>query len=333
MVQKLLVLSNHPVFQHNNHYQYHHHHHYDYYSSMPNVVSSYTISPQTSLSYIPIPRIVNSNSKMVVATTLSSKYHPHPFNTLQHTPTSTYYRSNNPLQMAKDDNDYSLSSSSSSSKKKKKKRKKVIKKGFDPSIQESKYIPFNQGTMDTALCIVPPDDAWDNIQRARHLTRDPTFYQWPPTIRLFHPFLPKSQVRDTAISLANLIETCNIESFDITLDQLLIVPHLEVLEELEQVEKELPSSSSTTSSTSHDAHGNDNGSDGGSGSGSDSGSQSDVEALIQAEEEKGKRKLQRRLKNEENKKKMNDPSYNENTTIAADTIDKEQQQQQQQRQQ
>jgi hypothetical protein len=38
-------------------------------------------------------------------------------------------------------------------------------------------IKINSGSMDSALCIVPPDDAWDVIQRARHLgTPDgPTF--------------------------------------------------------------------------------------------------------------------------------------------------------------
>lgn len=32
-------------------------------------------------------------------------------------------------------------------------------------------------TFSTAVCIVPPDDAWDSIQRARHLARDTSFYK------------------------------------------------------------------------------------------------------------------------------------------------------------
>jgi hypothetical protein len=34
-----------------------------------------------------------------------------------------------------------------------------------------------RSTFSTAVCIVPPDDAWDTIQRARHLARDTTFYK------------------------------------------------------------------------------------------------------------------------------------------------------------
>lgn len=32
-------------------------------------------------------------------------------------------------------------------------------------------------TFSTAMCIVPPDEAWDSIQRARHLARDTSFYK------------------------------------------------------------------------------------------------------------------------------------------------------------
>lgn len=61
-------------------------------------------------------------------------------------------------------------------------------------------------TMSTALCIVPPDDAWDTIQRARHLARDTSFYKWPPAIRLFHPFAPKREIPNLVGQLAEWIE-------------------------------------------------------------------------------------------------------------------------------
>ena len=35
----------------------------------------------------------------------------------------------------------------------------------------------SMSTFSTAVCIVPPDDAWDTIQRARHLARDTSFYK------------------------------------------------------------------------------------------------------------------------------------------------------------
>jgi hypothetical protein len=100
--------------------------------------------------------------------------------------------------------------------------------------------PINGGTMDSALCIVPPDDAWDVIQRARHSARDATFYTWPPCIRLFHPFVPRQNLTDTATDIAQLIQQMNISSFDITLDQLLILPHFELVEQEEDRMASLP---------------------------------------------------------------------------------------------
>ncbi|KAL9185891.1 hypothetical protein ACHAXT_003668 [Thalassiosira profunda] len=61
-------------------------------------------------------------------------------------------------------------------------------------------------TFNTAVAIVPPDDAWDAIQRARHLARDTTFYRWPPAIRLFHPFAPPARVPDLVGKLAEYVE-------------------------------------------------------------------------------------------------------------------------------
>ena len=66
-------------------------------------------------------------------------------------------------------------------------------------------------TMSTALCIVPPDDAWDTIQRARHLARDTSFYKWPPAIRLFHPFAPKNEIPGLVGMLADWIDDQNDE--------------------------------------------------------------------------------------------------------------------------
>ena len=65
--------------------------------------------------------------------------------------------------------------------------------------------------MSTALCIVPPDDAWDTIQRARHLARDTSFYKWPPAIRLFHPFAPKNEIPGLVGMLADWIDDQNDE--------------------------------------------------------------------------------------------------------------------------
>ena len=61
--------------------------------------------------------------------------------------------------------------------------------------------------MSTALCIVPPYEAWDGIQRARHLARDSSFfYRWPPALRLFHPFANVCDLPTLAGKLAHWID-------------------------------------------------------------------------------------------------------------------------------
>lgn len=105
-------------------------------------------------------------------------------------------------------------------------------------------LPQSKGTSArsfwTALAIVPPQEHWDRIQRARHYARDSLFHQWPPAIRLFHPFSPpvtsassSSPLVDDqhgALEVAQVVEELDLEPFEITLDTWVIVPHLEALE-------------------------------------------------------------------------------------------------------
>ncbi len=140
---------------------------------------------------------------------------------------------------------------------------------------ESSSNEYAQGTMDTALCIIPPDDAWDDIQRARHFAKDPSFYTWPPAIRLFHPFVERATITEVSSAVAELIEKYELESFDVTIDKLLIVPHFEDLQLHEDAQRQLPDQASII----------------------DKGPSEDeerVQALIRSEERKGKRKLAKR---------------------------------------
>ncbi len=124
-------------------------------------------------------------------------------------------------------------------------------------------LSLSPSSMETALCIIPPDDAWDDIQRARHLCHDTTFYKWPPAIRLFHPFLPKSAsystshtsstITNAALEIASIIETYDISKFNITLDHLLILPFLEEIEDrLEEEKHYLPNQSSSNNNNGYD---------------------------------------------------------------------------------
>ena len=85
-------------------------------------------------------------------------------------------------------------------------------------------------TIATALCVIPPETAWDTIQRARYIARDKTYHKWPPAIRLFHPFCQQDDIPDAALRIAQLVEKYEIKPFKVTLSSWVIVPHLEALE-------------------------------------------------------------------------------------------------------
>ena len=87
---------------------------------------------------------------------------------------------------------------------------------------------------ETALAVVPPDEAWDRLQRARHVAMDPSNKIWPPAIRLFHPFVLGNNDDDllytTALQIAEIVEKYQIEPFQVTLSEWSIVPHVEAME-------------------------------------------------------------------------------------------------------
>jgi len=95
-------------------------------------------------------------------------------------------------------------------------------------------------SMSTALCIVPPEEVWDTIQRARYVAKDSTYRRWPPAIRLFHPFFPRPQLEDAALDVATFIEKQKIRPFKVTLNSFAVIPHLEAIEVDLEATKSLP---------------------------------------------------------------------------------------------
>mmetsp|Transcript_699 Transcript_699/g.1455 ORF Transcript_699/g.1455 Transcript_699/m.1455 type:complete len:623 (+) Transcript_699:410-2278(+) len=89
----------------------------------------------------------------------------------------------------------------------------------------------------TALAIVPPLEDWDRLQRARHYARDPVFREWPPAIRLFHPFDKSPNI---AFDIAQLIEDLQLEAFDVTLDTWVIIPNVEATKKVWEDQQFLP---------------------------------------------------------------------------------------------
>ncbi|GKY93638.1 hypothetical protein MPSEU_000331200 [Mayamaea pseudoterrestris] len=154
--------------------------------------------------------------------------------------------------------------------------KKHLQQSQDPFIRST--------TFQTALVIVPPDRAWDSLQRARHFARDSTYTKWPPCIRLFHPFCLFEKLSDVAMDLALIVEEANLEPFDITLSQWTILPHAEVLQADALALESMPESVRLETS-SHEKLFIDN---------EEKQRRRDIEELIKSEEKLGKARKRRR---------------------------------------
>ena len=128
-----------------------------------------------------------------------------------------------------------------------------------------------------------------------HAARDASFYTWPPAIRLFHPFVPRDNLTDAATDIADLIQKLNISSFDITLDQILILPHFELLEEMEDRAALLPTQHEHRRSISADASSHRRSYRTYTEEDRELGDIDEVQQLIRKEELKGMKKLQQRL--------------------------------------
>lgn len=90
---------------------------------------------------------------------------------------------------------------------------------------------------ESSLAIIPSLKDWDRLQRARHFARDPVFHEWPPAIRLFHPF---DRSPDAAFDVAQIIEDLEIESFQIKMDSWIIIPNLEATKKEWDNQQQLP---------------------------------------------------------------------------------------------
>jgi hypothetical protein len=164
----------------------------------------------------------------------------------------------------------------------------------------------------TALAIVPPEDAWDTIQRARYMAGDPSYQQWPPCLRLFcyhhhdqqNDGAGKSssssstttgaaaadpgvmqRITDDPLQIAAVVEKYNIAPFTVRLNRWTILPHAEViLHEKQQQQQHLRAAAAAAQSTAT--------------TGTDSlttAPLSEFEKLVAQEEAIGRRNLKKRL--------------------------------------
>jgi hypothetical protein len=148
--------------------------------------------------------------------------------------------------------------------------------------EEAEQSPY----WNTALAVVPPDEAWDRLQRARHQAQDATYATWPPALRLFHPFCDVEALHSVALDIAEILEQYDVAAFNITLSQWSILPHTEQMQSYMSL-----SANHKTDEKTSDTRTFRNPED------------REVQALIAKEERIGKEKMQlrrekQRLKNE-----------------------------------
>jgi 2'-5' RNA ligase superfamily len=169
--------------------------------------------------------------------------------------------------------------------------------------------------MRTAVAIVPPEHLWDSLQRARHLAHDATYTTWPPCLRLLHPFTAATDVG--AQSMAEQIDliikenqnVAAVQPFSVTLDQWMVIPHIELLEDEWYQPAETTEAQETNRYWDVIAGGYAEGSE----------QRREVEALIAQVEMNGKAKLRERQEKRAAKGKVELNDTLESSSLAPDT--------------
>ena len=120
------------------------------------------------------------------------------------------------------------------------KKKEDLEYNWCPLINLTKHSSvtmISERTMSTSLCIVPDDEHWDSLQTSTIHGKGSHLSTMAAGHTTLSPFAPRAQLPNAAISIADIIERYDIEPFEVTLDQLLILPHFEVLDEQMDAER------------------------------------------------------------------------------------------------
>mmetsp|Transcript_21557 Transcript_21557/g.34677 ORF Transcript_21557/g.34677 Transcript_21557/m.34677 type:complete len:574 (-) Transcript_21557:1023-2744(-) len=156
----------------------------------------------------------------------------------------------------------------------------------DDDFENSNDHKTRQTVFTKALAIVPQTEDWDRLQRARHYARDPLFHEWPPAIRIFHPF---SSSPNAPFDVAQVVEDLELEPFEVTFDTWVIIPHVEAMQMLWQNQRANPEVEYK---------------DMGIGSTFGNEAYEEIRQLIAVEEEKAANKAQKNKKKGTNSKKQ-----------------------------
>jgi hypothetical protein len=75
--------------------------------------------------------------------------------------------------------------------------------------------PLLPKVFESALAIVPPDDMWPALQRARTEQRDAGLLRWPPHANVLYPFVPLQHFDKLGPALADALK--DLPPFTVTL--------------------------------------------------------------------------------------------------------------------
>jgi len=86
-----------------------------------------------------------------------------------------------------------------------------IKDSKELILQMQKWPKVHQ----TSVALVPPEEMWEPIQKARYQAKDAGLFRWPPHVNLLYPFFKVDKFDRAAPFLAEALK--NIEPFTVTL--------------------------------------------------------------------------------------------------------------------
>lgn len=75
----------------------------------------------------------------------------------------------------------------------------------------------------STVALIPPDDAWGQLQAVRHRLKDKGLYRWPPHINLLYPFAVESHIPRTLDRMQAALR--HVEPFEVTLANFSLFRH------------------------------------------------------------------------------------------------------------
>ena len=124
---------------------------------------------------------------------------------------------------SKGTNDFNKISAPKSARRMRMNKQKQKQNDIECKQQSASVISLSMGcisemSVESALCIIPPQSTWNTIQSIRK-HHDPGYYRWMPHINILFPFIDERHFGQISKYISNrIIQQNNIKSFDVHLN-------------------------------------------------------------------------------------------------------------------